>query len=132
MFQTYCSHLDFLNPGGSMCLASNANTFLIDSSGTIRKCSCHLDDNNNSIGEITSNGIFALDQYSYSKWTQARWCEGKCKNCFFLPACLNAACPANYVLSRNDPNICHVYEKRYIDYILSILDKQGKIPEVCI
>lgn len=125
-------HLNFLNPGGSMCLASSANTFLIDSAGTIRKCSCHLDDNNNSIGNIASNGVLAIDHYNHSKWIQPRWSEEKCKHCFFLPACLNAACPANYILSRNNPNKCHVYEKIYIDYILAILDKQGQIPEVSI
>lgn len=125
-------HLSFLNPCGSVCLASNANTFLIDSAGTIRKCSCHLDDDDNSIGNVLPNkGVF-IDRYNYVKWIQPRWKESKCMNCFFLPACLNAACPADYILSRNDPNKCHVYEKIYIDYILAILDKQGKIPEVII
>ena len=123
-------HLEFLNPGGSMCLASSANTFLIDSAGTIRKCSCHLDDSNNSLGCLNSSGTLLIDKYNYGKWIQARWNDEKCKKCFFLPACLNAACPADYVLSRNDPSKCHVYEKKYIDYILLIWDKLGKIPEV--
>lgn len=123
-------HLAFLNPGGSICLASNANTFLIDSSGTIRKCSCHLDDDRNSIGTIVPNGRFDIDNDRHCQWIQDRWRAEKCQGCFFLPACLNASCPANYVLSRSDPNQCHVYEKKYLDYILKILDKQGKIPEV--
>lgn len=123
-------HLSFLNPGGSICLASGANTFLIDSSGTIRKCSCHLDDDRNTIGHVMPDGTFQIDQYNYCKWIQDRWRKEKCKNCFFLPACMNASCPANYVLSRSDPNQCHVYEKVYLDYILKILDKQGHIPEV--
>ena len=125
-------HLYFLNPGGSVCLASGANTFLIDSSGTIRKCSCHLDDDRNTIGHVMPDGTFQINQYDYCNWIRDRWREEKCNNCFFLPACLNASCPANYVLSRNDPNQCHVYEKVYLDHILAIFDKQGQIPEVFI
>ena len=125
-------HLSFLNPGGSICLASQAHTFLIDSVGTIRKCSCHLDDEENKIGCVMPNGTFHIDPYDYSKWVQSRWNVEKCKGCCFLPACLNGSCPANYILSRNDSDKCYVYEKVYLDYIFSILDKEGQIPEVSV
>ena len=122
-------HISFINPGGSMCLASNANTFLIDSSGQIRKCTCHLDDKNNCIGQVNANGLFELDQYKESEWLKGRWDSSKCHDCFFLPSCLNAACPANYVLSRGDTNICRVYEKKHLDSILKVFNKNGWIPE---
>lgn len=122
-------HLSFLNPGGSMCLASSLNTYLIDSAGSIRKCSCHLDDNRNVVGNVETNGSFIIDQYKNSEWIQERWQVEKCRNCFFLPACLNASCPANYILQRGDTEKCHVYEKEYLDYILALAEKQGLIAE---
>ncbi len=122
-------HLSFLNPGGSMCLASGLNTYLIDSGGTIRKCSCHLDDNRNVVGKVMADGTFMIDQYRNSEWIQERWQVDKCINCFFLPTCLNASCPANYILQRGDTDKCHVYEKEYINQILAMVEKQGLIAE---
>lgn len=125
-------HLAFLNPGGSMCMAAQKNTFLIDSQGGIRKCSCHLDDNNNLIGKINEKGNFEFDYYRKNEWLFFSSGEEKCKNCSFLPSCLNNSCPANYVLKRGSTEECYVYEKKYLDYILRLVNKQGKIKEVCL
>lgn len=59
-------HLSFLQPGGSMCVAAHKNTFLIDSEGGIRKCSCQLDDDRNRMGQVKSDGHFELDYYRKS------------------------------------------------------------------
>lgn len=62
-------HLSFLQPGGSMCIASHKNTFLIDSEGGIRKCSCQLDDDKNWIGQVEPDGEFKIDYYRNNEWT---------------------------------------------------------------
>lgn len=122
-------HLAFLNPGGSMCIAAKRNTLLIDSEGSIRKCSCHLDDDNNLIGQIQSNGGLNIDLHRSNQWMFFKSNEEKCAGCSFMPSCLNNSCPANYILGRGDTNKCTVYEKNCLDEILLMLDKQGVIPE---
>jgi uncharacterized protein len=124
-------HLSFLNPGGSMCIAGMKNTFLIDSKGGIRKCSCHLDDDRNLIGQVSINGNFEIDKRKMNEWSFFEL-EKKCEECDFLPACINNACPANYVLKRGDTKECHVYEKCCLDYILKIINRQGKVEEILI
>ena len=123
----YTTHLDFLNPCGSFCIMSRINSFLIDSEANIRKCSCSLDDDRNIIGKLENNGNMLLDIDAMAKWVDFYSPDGKCKNCFFAPACLNNSCLAIKVLNRNSNNECHVYEKKYLRLILKLIDKTDEI-----
>ena len=122
----YNYHLKFLQPCGSICVMSSINSFLIDSEGNIRKCSCDLDNEKNIIGKL-EDGKMNLDVDAYSKWVDYYDPKEECNNCFFAPACLNNSCLANKVLHRNQNITCQVYEKKYLGYILKLYDNVENI-----
>ena len=123
----YRKHMSFIQPGGSICTYSNINTYLFDSEGNIRKCSCDLDNEKAIIGKISSDGSLDIDFNQEAKWVEFFEPKGLCKDCFFAPACLNNACLAKKVLGRGNKDVCDVYEKNYIGYMLQLIDKTDEI-----
>lgn len=91
-------HLDFLQPCGYLCYASCASAFVIDSQGTVRKCTCHLESEANCIGKL-ENGNLQLDRYAASQWNLASVTPSEtCKKCVMFPVCGMSACPANRIV----------------------------------
>lgn len=124
------THLSFLEPCGSMCSLANLNSYLIDSAGNVRKCSCELDSEDNIIGKIDKTGNMNIDENKEAKWSHYFELSEKCKDCNFAPACLDNSCLANYVTGRNTDEECHVYEKKYLKQILQLCEKTEEIEEL--
>lgn len=119
----YGTQFQALNPGSSMCLFTDINTFLIDSEGTIRKCSCLLDLDENRIGKVADDGSVQIDFSEKAKWVNFCDADEKCRECFFAPACLGNACPATTSLFHKPDEECTVYEKVHIDKVLQLYVK---------
>lgn len=90
-----------LRQGGCVCYASLKNHMVIDYDGTIRKCTCSLDDEKNKIGHLTEGGEKCINYSLINKWTEEKP-KNKCINCCFFPICFGKNCPANDVYKRND------------------------------
>lgn len=116
----------FLFPTGSMCYAGKRNSYVIDSEGNIRKCSCNLDDDNNKLGSFDDKGDMVIDKYKYSQWIAKDPDNDYCKECFFLPVCQRKSCPALRVVHKQEGYACP-YEKTNLDLTLQVLDKKGQL-----
>lgn len=124
----YSQHLNFAVPLGSICMFSFLNTYLFDSAGNIRKCSCDLDNDRNIIGKLELDGTMNIDENERVKWVNLYGDgESYCKNCSLAPACLNNACMATKVLKRKEGAGCDVYEKYYLQYILKLVNRSEEI-----
>ncbi len=113
---------NFLEPGGSVCYAAKKNHYTISSSGEIFKCTCDLNNLQDSkIGRISSQGKFEIIDYKKSLWTaDIRNIKSKCTNCKFAPCCLYDFCTLQKKLLKY--NDCPI-DKYCIERILVLLDK---------
>jgi uncharacterized protein len=115
------SHQDFIMPLGSVCYACTAGSIVVDSEGSIRRCTCSLDDDDvNKIGYLGLDGRLFIDAYKASRWIPRMPENPKCKSCFFLPGCFANSCPKHGIYTGGE--VCP-HEKCSIDSVLAILDK---------
>lgn len=113
-------HESFFRVGGCMCYAGNKNSFVIDSSGGIRKCTCGLDNDNYRIGFLQEKGIMEIDEEKYASWVgnTVRFSR-KCDSCKFSPLCFGMCCPRNNQIELKDESSIKCPSEK--DYILDTL-----------
>ncbi len=109
-----------LNPLSSMCYARNNSSFVIDTDGTIRKCTEYLEDNlRNNLGNI-NNGYFDIDDNIHAQWLyppQKMLFERGCYECSDLPLCYGGLCPIHWF--REGKASCSLYHS-FTDKMLKI------------
>lgn len=92
-----------LSPTASACYARMNYALVVDTDGTLRKCTEFLDDEKwNNIGTIR-NGIFEIDYYKHMQWLHPKFCllaEKKCHECKDYPNCCGGLCPAQWLIAR--------------------------------
>ncbi len=93
-----------LNPLSSMCYARNNSAFVIDTDGTIRKCTEYLEDDlRNNLGNI-NDGYFNIDETIHAQWLyppQKMLLERGCYDCSDLPLCYGGLCPVHWYREGN-------------------------------
>ena len=89
----------FLKPCNLVCGASNPNFFVVDTDGTLKKCSHLLDVIDNAVGHITSDGDLVIDNgILNSKWVFNDYLSiSECKDCRLVPLCFGKRCPIDIV-----------------------------------
>lgn len=77
-------------PDGGVCYALKRDSIVIDSAGSIRKCTCDLDSNVNYFGKIGEN----FDAKKHEEWMNKRNINenSSCYFCKKRPLCHNRAC----------------------------------------
>ena len=92
-----------LTPTASACYARMNYAFVIDTDGTLRKCTEFLDDDKwNNIGTI-QNGTFEIDYYKHMQWLHpnvSHLLERKCYECKDYPNCCGGLCPAQWLITK--------------------------------
>lgn len=122
------THKSFYSPGGCMCYAAFLNSYVIDSAGNLRKCTCELDDSKYCIGKLQPNGIMDIDTNKHMRWigNTVRFSE-KCESCSFSPVCFGACCPKENIFEKTvnsqDFSVICPSEKEQILYTLKMIDK---------
>lgn len=88
------SHYKILfKPLHLVCYAANPNAFVIDSNGTIRKCTVALYDVQNNLGYL-KDGKMVLNREKEILWNQNKSHENPvCASCELLPTCFGKFCP---------------------------------------
>ncbi|MCL2593494.1 MAG: radical SAM protein [Defluviitaleaceae bacterium] len=86
-------------PFGWRCYASKNNSLVIDTDGTLLKCTVHLDLPGNCVGELTADG-FQIKDDKICKWTSYNLPQ-KCYKCEILSICFGKRCPISLV-GQND------------------------------
>lgn len=119
----------FLNTCGSVCYANLRNSFIIDSNGVVRKCTCNLEDERNKIGILNLDGKLDLDQIQIAKWIICSEKE-KCNDCSFYGNCLGGSCNWRNNFTNKDDTICP-HEKEYINETLILSDQYKEFTIIC-
>jgi len=88
-----------LGPFSFVCYAAYPQSLVINPNGNIYKCTVELGKNErNVVGQIYPDGKMELNKDKLALWTKSNGMEGgKCKSCFFAPACWGAACPKRWL-----------------------------------
>ncbi len=125
---------NFFNPSSNFCYASQLNSYSINSSGEISKCTTDLRLNPNAkIGEIV-DGQFVIDQVKQIDWLIKY--EDTC-SCFFKPVCMGIKCPKALYEYKQLQDKCGngivncPFEKEHIKELFLLFDKQGLFPYLC-
>jgi uncharacterized protein len=98
------------------CATAHAYNFILGVDGVVMKCWEETDEFvDNVVGELTEGGELSLDEGKLSKWIQPYYAfDLACANCFVLPLCQGARCPAARV--RNQ--VACIPEKFDLDRLL--------------
>jgi len=123
----YTQHEMCLEPGGLVCYAGKPNDYLIQSDGTISKCSCALYSQVNKIGNVKNTGTFDIDSNKHSKWIRNTVLCDDCKKCSIMPLCFNLVCPAAFIDEKNEKTRKCPIEKDIIKDMLIMLSKTKSI-----
>ena len=81
----------YISPFGMVCYAAKNDSFVLDCDGTVMKCTVHLDEAVNKIGNF-SEGKIKIHDFLISYWT-SRDIAAECKECKILPICYDKKCP---------------------------------------
>lgn len=104
------------------CYASNPNSFVIGSDGTVYKCTVALYEESNSIGRLTDGGKLEVDENKLKLWTMNDSNQGECVKCYFKPSCNGGACPLKRI--RDNIKFCPDAKPQIEEYI-RLIDRQG-------
>lgn len=92
-----------LTPTASACYARMNYALVVDTDGTLRKCTEFLDDEKwNNIGTV-KNGIFEIDYYKHTQWLHPNpqhLIDQKCYECKDYPNCCGGLCPAQWLITK--------------------------------
>ena len=122
----FTQHESCLEPGGLVCYAGKKNDLIIQSDGTISKCSCALYSPVNKIGNVIPSGTFDIDWNIHSKWIMNSKLTNECTQCCIMPLCFNLTCPASFINENDDDRKCPI-EKDSLKDILVMLAKTKEI-----
>lgn len=79
---------------GYVCYASKPYNYVVGADGTIYKCTVHLNQDINHIGNLDENGVMHFDKVKLAWWNiPDRDNIKKCKTCSIYAACAARACP---------------------------------------
>lgn len=118
------AHFEMLQIGMCVCYAGLHNHFVLDTDGTLRKCTCNLDDNLNVIGFLEEDGNIKYNYTLINKWIGNFTNRNECLNCSFLPVCMQKNCPATTVYNLK---VGCPYEKLELNSLLRAYSKLYEI-----
>lgn len=109
-------------PLSGMCYAALANSFVIDTDGSLLKCTTMIDDCENCVGKLTEKG-FEVNDEKICKWVSYDL-PAECEDCPILPLCYGRKCPpVVWRKKMNDPDYCKNQVKFYEGYMkIAFLD----------
>lgn len=88
----------------NICYAAKSNTYTIDPTGKVMRCTVHLDAEWNVIGQINEDGSFTRNDKNHTKWeyptTTRKDLSKKCHNCRLYANCFGINCPIHIVSSK--------------------------------
>ncbi|MBS3966864.1 MAG: radical SAM protein [Truepera sp.] len=117
-----------LNPFGSVCYAAKPYSFAIRADGRVNKCTVALEDQQNQLGRILSDGTLLLDQGKFNSWVlDNALSDTGCQKCSLRPACQGAACPLERMNTGERP--CPEVKNHFKAYLPLLLD-EAKVLEV--
>ena len=97
-----------------MCYASKTSSLVIDTDGTLLKCTTAIDSPENRVGKLTKNG-FEIEDTRICKWTSYDLAK-ECLNCPILALCYCRSCPVATRESHiTDPEYCKSQTAFYED-----------------
>lgn len=127
------THQSFYALGGCMCYASFLDSYVIDSLGNLRKCTCELDDDQYCIGHLNEAGVMDIDYNKHVQWigNTVRFSE-KCDMCNFSPLCFGACCPLHNIFEchNGQHQIICPSEKEHILDTLKFIEKTTPFFEI--
>lgn len=86
-----------IEPFGYMCYASKNNSLVIDTDGTLMKCTVVIDSYKNVIGKL-KNGKFDIEDTKICNWTSYNLPK-YCYECKILALCFGRKCPISIINS---------------------------------
>ena len=107
-------------PFGDMCYASRNSSLVVDTDGTLLKCTVRIDSPENFVGKLTDNG-FEIDDVKICEWTSYNLPK-ECLNCSILPLCYGRKCPPTVWGSKIlDPNYCESRISLYENHLRTLI-----------
>jgi uncharacterized protein len=108
---------------GDICYASNKNSFIIGSDGSVYKCTVAFQDDRNRVGMLRLDGTMELDNQKIKFWTERKTCfsQNMCYHCFLYPSCLGIYCNLNN--ENQDGEFVCSGVKTYVDDYLECIEK---------
>lgn len=87
-----------------ICYASNPNSLVIGSDGTIYKCTVAFENDLNKVGKVNANGVIELNKDKLNLWINNGFeTSKKCTACKFLPLCFGKFCPLEKITNNKEP-----------------------------
>lgn len=98
---------NFFN-GVTTCYASKMGTYTIDPLGKVMRCTVHLNDEYNHIGDLDKKGNLIVNEKNMMKWTfcghPAEHKHQKCEDCSLYANCFGIMCPIPRISNNAIPN----------------------------
>jgi len=95
-------HMMLLEPLSCVCYAGYKNTLVIDSAGSLFRCTCNFDNEESRIGYISNDGKLHIDETRLQLWnSNIHYRRSDCNLCELLPLCLGDPCP-EYRIANKD------------------------------
>ena len=115
-----------IRAGSGLCVGCRKNNYLINTDGTVCKCTTGIYDmlykNKAIIGKIENNGDMVIDKWNEIDWISQDANLDECHNCSLYPICLGMPCP--YYKIKHQQVICNK-NTEYIRYMIRAFEKQG-------
>ena len=112
---------------GNICYATNRNSFVIGTDGTIYKCTVAFDKDINHVGKLQHDGTMVLDTEKMNFGTQRREITKRyCKNCPIYPSCLGMYCNLNNI-SGDGKFLCSGLLDSFSGYMETFEEQEGYI-----
>lgn len=123
--------VSMIRAGSGLCIGCRKNSYLIDTDGSLCKCTTAIYDNDFRdraiIGKINDNGIISINKWNEAAWISADASFEECRKCSQYPICLGMPCP--YYKQKHKKVICNK-DDTYIRYMLRALSRQKKIANI--
>lgn len=114
-----------------LCIGCRKNSYLVNTDGTLCKCTTGLYDDvykdKTIIGYIDDSGNRIIDKWKEIAWLSCDANIEECTTCNLYPICLGMPCP--YYKIKNNKTICN-HDDSYLRYTLRALARQGYIKSI--
>lgn len=131
--QVRTGDVSMIRAGSGLCIGCRKNSFLIDTDGSICKCTTAIYDHDFReravIGKVDNNGTIIKDKWKEAAWLTADASYEDCRNCSQYPICLGMPCP--YYKQKYKKVICNK-DDTYVKFMLRALSRQKKIANITI
>ena len=125
--------LSMIRAGSGLCIGCRSNSFLIDTDGSVCKCTTAIYDDDFRdraiIGRIDNDGKIIKDKWKEAMWLTADASFEECRNCSQYPICLGMPCP--YYKQKHKKVICNK-DDTYVRYMVRALARQKKMKTISI